>query len=193
MLEIHLVRHGETEENLRRVLQGRMPGHLTQRGICQAETLRDELVASSIHFEALVCSPLERAQATARIINARLGLPFHTEPDLAEREWGSITGIQLEPGRKVDIPADAETDGQMYARARRVLNHLFVLYPDACVLVVAHGLFNRALLAVSQGCAIRDVLSMKNAEVRVIRMQRLLRTDEDGCHQQEGVDVVSAN
>ena len=193
MLEIHLVRHGETEENLRRVLQGRMPGHLTQRGIGQAETLRDELAASDIHFDALACSPLERAQATARIINARLGLPFRTEQDLAERDWGSITGIQLEQGKRVDIPADAETDVQMYARARRVLNHLFVLYPDACVLVVAHGLFNRALLAVSQGCAIRDVLPMKNAEVRLIRMQSLLKTDEAACCQQEDGDVVSAN
>ena len=193
MLEIHLVRHGETEENLHRVLQGRMPGRLTQRGISQAETLRDELAASGIHFDAMVCSPLERAQATARIINTRLGLPFRTDQDLAERDWGSITGIQLEQGKKVDIPADAETDRQMYARASRVLNHLFSLYPDACVLVVAHGLFNRALLAVSQGCTIHDVRPMQNAEVRLIRMQNLLGIDDDGCHQQEGGDVVSAN
>lgn len=193
MLEIHLVRHGETEENLRRVLQGRMPGHLTQRGICQAEALRDDLARSGVHYEALVCSPLARAQATARIINTKLGLPFCTVCDLAERDWGSITGIQLEAGKKVDIPTDAETDSQMYARARRVLNHLFDSYPDARIIAVAHGLFNRALLAVSQGGTIREVAPMQNAEVRVIRMQSPLDTDESACHRPAEGDIVAAS
>ena len=45
MLTLDLTRHGETEENVAKILQGHLPGRLTARGLEQAAALRDELCA----------------------------------------------------------------------------------------------------------------------------------------------------
>ena len=90
MIELYLVRHGETEENVAGILQGHLPGRLTAAGVCQAEALRDAL--AGVTFDALVVSDLARTVATAEVLNGRRGLPVDLCPLLRERDWGSLTG-----------------------------------------------------------------------------------------------------
>ena len=152
-----------------------MPGKLTQQGILQAEQLRKQLETSAADYDALLCSPLERAQATARIINRSLKLPVVAEPLLCERDWGSITGCTIPPDKSLTIPSDAESVEQMFERARKLLCKLWHLYAGKRVLAVGHGLFNRVVLAAAQGNAIADIRPMNNAEVRTLKLCQLPR------------------
>jgi probable phosphoglycerate mutase len=87
---VHLVRHAE-HIHQGRVLVGRMPGiPLSETGRRQAERLADRLTAERI--EAVHASPSERAQATARPIADRLGLPVQTAPEVDEIDFGDWTG-----------------------------------------------------------------------------------------------------
>ena len=74
---IYLVRHGQTEFNSERRIQGRFDSPLTDLGVRQARAvgglLRD-LVREPEGWR-LVASPLGRAHATAEIVAQRLGLP----------------------------------------------------------------------------------------------------------------------
>jgi len=79
---VHLVRHGEVH-NPDRVLYGRIPGYrLSGRGERMAEAVAADLGARDV--AALVCSPLERAQQTARPLAEALGLEVRTDDRLLE-------------------------------------------------------------------------------------------------------------
>lgn len=79
---VHLVRHGEVH-NPDRVLYGRIPGYrLSERGQRMAEAVAADLGARDV--AALVCSPLERAQQTARPLAEALGLAVRTDDRLVE-------------------------------------------------------------------------------------------------------------
>ena len=65
-LRLCLVRHGETEENLQRLLQGHMPGTLTANGKQQAVLLRDRLCLDN--FDVILSSDLKRVTDTVRIL-----------------------------------------------------------------------------------------------------------------------------
>ena len=66
MTRIYLTRHGETEWNLRKIMQGWQDSDLTDLGRQQAKWLGNRL--SKIEFEAVYSSPLNRALETAKII-----------------------------------------------------------------------------------------------------------------------------
>ena len=65
---IYLVRHGETELNVKRVLQGRSDYPLTETGVRQAQEVADWFREQGIVFDRVYTSPLVRAVQTARII-----------------------------------------------------------------------------------------------------------------------------
>ncbi len=157
-----VVRHGETEENVAGILQGHLPGHLTPRGIAQAQHLAVRL--QGIPFSACYVSDLARTVATARLLQPVVGcLPMPT-PLLRERDWGSLTGRKIAEVRDSVFPDDVETVEAMAARARDFVAHLLTHHRGATVLAVTHGLFARCLRATLTGRAIRDIPRMGNAE-----------------------------
>ena len=93
---IYLCRHGETEFNRERRLQGRRESVLTPLGERQAaamaELLHDLLAADPSADWRIVSSPLGRARATAGIIGARLGLPIAIDDRLVEISVGAWEG-----------------------------------------------------------------------------------------------------
>lgn len=164
-IQLYLVRHGETEENVANILQGHLPGHLTKRGREQARHLRDEL--ASIPFDALVCSDLLRCRDTADIVNEAHGLPVQPTPLLRERDWGIHTGQSIR-SLSGGIDASAESVDALFTRARRFLRALLEQHDGQTVLAVGHGLFNRVIQGALAGCSIREIPRMNNAEVRCI-------------------------
>ena len=74
-MEIYIVRHGETVENNRRILQGHLPGRLTALGRQQVEGAAEELARSGVAFSRIVSSDLQRALDSAQLIADRLQLP----------------------------------------------------------------------------------------------------------------------
>ncbi len=79
---VHLLRHGEVD-NPHGIIYGRLPGyHLSANGCVMAPAAADYFAERAV--VALFCSPLERAQETARPVAERLGLPIVTDDRLIE-------------------------------------------------------------------------------------------------------------
>ncbi len=81
-----LVRHGETEWNQQRKLQGHLDSPLTDSGINQARLLALQLANQNIN--SIFTSPLKRASDTALIINQSLNKSISTDERLKERHFG---------------------------------------------------------------------------------------------------------
>lgn len=93
MLTLYLVRHGEVH-NPQGVLYGHLPGFgLSQRGREQLARAA-QLLQERGPIRALYASPLQRAQESAQILSARLGLEVVMEPRLLET---SVEGFQGKP------------------------------------------------------------------------------------------------
>ncbi len=90
MIELIAVRHGETDWNLIRRLQGHTDIALNQTGIEQAARLAAALAGESI--AAIHSSDLGRALATAEPVAAALGLTVRQDPLLRERNYGLLEG-----------------------------------------------------------------------------------------------------
>ncbi|MFI8355004.1 histidine phosphatase family protein [Streptomyces cyaneofuscatus] len=90
-----LVRHGRSTANTAGVLAGRTPGVLLdERGTEQAVGLPARL--SALALAAAVTSPLERCRQTLQpLIDARPGLPVHTEERISECDYGDWSGRKL--------------------------------------------------------------------------------------------------
>jgi probable phosphoglycerate mutase len=91
MFEIYFVRHGETEWNLKGILQGSKNSHLTEKGKKQAYKLKEKL--ENIHFQGVYTSPLKRASETAEIIRGHKEEPFYIFDELKEMSFGKMEGI----------------------------------------------------------------------------------------------------
>lgn len=65
-MRLWLIRHGETQANVDGLYSGHAPPPLTARGIEQAQNLHTLL--DDVSFDLVLCSELERAQHTARLV-----------------------------------------------------------------------------------------------------------------------------
>ena len=92
---VHLLRHGEVE-NPAGIIYGRLPGyHLSANGRAMASAAADFFAGRPV--AALFCSPLERAQETARPVAERLGLDIVTDDRLIE-SWNHFEGMKFGVG-----------------------------------------------------------------------------------------------
>lgn len=168
MTTLYLVRHGETEENASQILQGHLPGHLSERGREQLRALHDELL--SIPFDAVLCSDLQRCVDSAAILLEGRDIPLTYTPLLRERDWGSLTGASIPVLKTSPFPADVETVEAMLQRAQRFLRLMHEQHDGQTVLIVSHGLFCRALRAAYSGRPMAEIDRMQNATFRVIQV-----------------------
>ena len=166
MTKLYLVRHGETFDNARQILQGQMQGELNANGISQACEVRDQL--ASIPFDAIVASDLQRSIHTATIIAEPHHLPVATTPLLRERDWGDFTGSFIPDIQHVTWPTNVETIEALQERARHFLHFILTSYPDQLVLAVGHGIINKAIQSVLYSKPMNEITKMNNAEVRIL-------------------------
>ncbi len=163
---ILLVRHGETIDNARQIMQGQTHGELNERGLEQAQQVAQRLASERV--DAVVASDLHRAIQTAEIIAAPHDLPVMTTELLRERDWGSFTGRFIPDLKGETWPDDIESETDLLLRARSFLIYITTTYPGCRVVAVGHGIINKAILAVYAGCSMREVQRMMNAEVRIL-------------------------
>ena len=162
------MRHGETIDNVRQIMQGQTQGALTENGIRQAEQLRDQL--KDVHFDAFVSSDLRRAIDTCAIIAQPHALPVCQTPLLRERDWGGFTGMFIPDLKDKTWPDDIETLDQLKARAAQFMDYVRVNWPNGTVLAVGHGIINKAIQSVYHGLPMNQVQKMINAEVRTLQL-----------------------
>ena len=90
---IYIIRHGQTEKNRVRLLQGRSDIPLNEEGKNQAECVRDWFKAQGITFDIVYSSPLQRAVETAHIITDTC--PVRIDRRLIEMDYGPYEGMDL--------------------------------------------------------------------------------------------------
>lgn len=167
MITLYLARHGQTEENLKRIFQGHLPGVLTEEGKRQAAELGEAL--EDIELDAVVSSDLQRVKDTVKIALGDRKLPWTTTELLREIDWGSWTGLCLSAVDRDNPPADVETWAMLYDRAGKFLDYIRRDYPGKRVLVAGHGQINRAVQARIEGIPVENLNAiplMRNGEVR---------------------------
>jgi probable phosphoglycerate mutase len=158
-----LIRHGQTDWNAQRRLQGSSDIPLNDVGRGQA---RDAVAALSGHrWDTVVSSPLSRAAETAELIASGLGLTVARHvPELTERSFGQAECLQAGPELEaLRIPGGfrgAESDDEAGSRGLAALESLAKEFRGRRVLVVAHGTLLRLALSRAIGS---DLKSIENA------------------------------
>ncbi|HYH75686.1 MAG TPA: histidine phosphatase family protein [Candidatus Saccharimonadales bacterium] len=175
MLKIYIARHGQDKDNAAGILNGRRDQPLTDIGLKQAQDLTRTIWSNNLHFDAVYCSPLQRAYRTAEIITDTLELPKPVVREgLIERDFGVMTGVaqsKIEALCAPDIiksetityflnPEGAETFPELLGRARRILAEVQSDHTDGSVLLVTHGDFGKMLFAAYYELEWQPVLSM---------------------------------
>ena len=166
MTTLYLVRHGETKDNVARIMQGQRQGELTPAGIAQVEELAISL--SEVHFDAIISSDLQRAFDSAQILSHQLNLPVQTTPLLRERDWGDFTGRFIPDLKGLPMPENVEKMEALLLRAKSFLEWGKTTFPDKTILAVGHGIINKAIQAVHYGKLTREIPKMLNAEYRIL-------------------------
>ncbi|UVJ39472.1 histidine phosphatase family protein [Arthrobacter sp. CJ23] len=155
-----LVRHGQTDWNAERRLQGATDIPLNDVGRGQA---RDAVeVLSGYEWDAIVSSPLSRAAETADLIADGLGLTVARRmEELSERGYGRAEGLQAGPELEaLRIPGGfqgAESEDDAASRGLGALNALAEEFPGQRVLVVAHGTLLRLSLSSAIGRTLQGI------------------------------------
>lgn len=155
---IYLVRHGQTEFNRERRIQGHVDSPLTELGVRQAKAvgrLLCDLIREPRGWR-IVSSPLGRARSTAEIVSRKLGgLPVELDDRLKEMSWGAHDG-RLRAELEAEHPEtfgrtgwafDAATGESYDDVAARVGAWLADLppEPERKVIAVSHGVSGRVL------------------------------------------------
>ena len=168
MTTLYLVRHGETVDNARQIMQGQTQGELDENGLRQAREFSEAW--KDRHLDAVIASDLKRSVDTARIIAGPHGLEVITIPLLRERDWGSFTGRFI-PELKGEVwPDDIETLENLLSRAGEFIAYVRKTFPGKKVLAVGHGIMNKAIQAVYFNKSMSEIQRMSNAEVRTLEL-----------------------
>jgi broad specificity phosphatase PhoE len=167
MTTLILVRHGQTESNIKGLLHGQTDVPLTARGVEQARLVaarlaREEAVA------AFYASPLARARRTAEIIGAAIGREPTLHPGLMEIDFGTAEGLTFDEARarlpELDLLArdedptrdlqwpGGESRFDFRDRVRATLHELFDRHAGEKLVVTAHG----GVISVAMGELLRE-------------------------------------
>lgn len=172
MLKIYLTRHGQDKDNANGVLNGRRNEDLADIGIAQAKELVEKIEKSSIHFDFVYSSPLERAFHTAEILCESLKLDNLVKLDeLIERDFGIMTGKKVADIEKLCAPDiikskkivyflyvdKCESFEELQMRANKFLVFIKNKHKDGNILLVTHGDFGKMLYACYYNLKWKDV------------------------------------
>jgi len=162
-----LVRHGQSDWNLKNLFTGWRDVDLTEKGVAEAREAGRKLKAQGIEFDVAFTSVLKRAQRTLDLMLTELGqttIPIFKDQALNERDYGNLVGLNKDDAckkwgaeqvhiwrRSYDVaPPGGESLKDTLARALPyyVTDILPRVLRGERVLVSAHGNSLRALVMV---------------------------------------------
>ena len=184
MVELYIVRHGETDTNY----TGRINGSATdlslnETGKKQVNYLKEQLNIAD--FDEIIASPLKRAQETAEILNQG-NLKIQTDDRLREINYGDWDGAVAAEVEKdypqcfsengyfksnySDYTKNAETYQEVLDRLKSFLDDMAKKDSEK-ILVSCHGFVTRSFVQlVSEAPNIDDFLEVPNASVTKIKI-----------------------
>jgi 2,3-bisphosphoglycerate-dependent phosphoglycerate mutase len=98
-----LVRHGQSEWNLKNLFTGWRDVDLTDKGVAEARAAGRQLKALGLRFDVAYTSALVRAQRTMDLMLEELGersLQVIRDQALNERDYGDLSGLNKDDARK---------------------------------------------------------------------------------------------
>ena len=98
-----LVRHGQSEWNLKNLFTGWKDVDLTEAGVAEARAAGRKLKAQGLTFDCAYTSALKRAQRTLDLILEEMGqtgIPIVRDQALNERDYGDLVGLNKDDARK---------------------------------------------------------------------------------------------
>ena len=177
-----LVRHGQSDWNLKNLFTGWKDPDLTEKGIAEARDAGQKLKAQGLSFDIAFTSALIRAQHTLDLTLAEIGqtgLPIRRHLALNERDYGDLSGLNKDDARKkwgeqqvlvwrrsYDVPPPGG-ESLKDTVARALPYYCQHILPAALggkrVLVAAHGNSLRALVMVLDQLTPKTIPSMELA------------------------------
>lgn len=159
MKRLYLLRHGQTEFNVKKLVQGQCDSPLTETGKGQARAAAAWLAAHGVRPDAIVTSPLGRACATAQIVAQGIGFAGEVEPEcgIIERAYGVFEG-----GPHADLPTDVWDPGEQLVPYGGEGNRALETRMVAALRSHMDVSGVETLLAVSHGSACRQFIRSAN-------------------------------
>jgi alpha-ribazole phosphatase len=150
MLELIIVRHGETDSNIKGTYLGWTDVELNDTGLKQAEAVSEKL--KSTKFDFIVSSPLKRAKTTAEIINKSHKQEIVYNDSLKERNfglWDDLTYkeiIEKYPEESEEwaknwsnyAPPEGESAVEVYEKLMDFIDKLIIEKQEGTILIVTH-------------------------------------------------------
>ncbi len=188
-MSILLARHGETDWNIAKKVQGTTDIPLNENGKKQAEVLCQNLRKENIELKRIYSSYQKRAVGTAEIVGAEYQVQVLVVPGLEEMNLGLFEGhtweeiLQLYPQENASWYADKRYNkapgGESY---QDLLERFFVAYDQIVkdtelsngqdILIITHGAVIMALLTLQRDLDFKtsyEVINVDNA--KAIRME----------------------
>ena len=177
-----LVRHGQSEWNLKNLFTGWKDPDLTGQGITEAKEAGRKLKGQGLSFDVAYTSDLTRAQHTLKLILAEIGqtgLPTTKDLALNERDYGDLSGLNKDDARKkwgedqvliwrrsYDVPPPGG-ESLKDTLARTLPYYVKEILPGVLrgqrTLVAAHGNSLRALIMVLEKLSPEQILKRELA------------------------------
>lgn len=155
----YIVRHGEAEFNVKKIVHGHVDSPLTEKGKEQARVLGRTF--RNIRFDRVFSSDLLRAKRTAEIIALEHKLAVETTQLLRERTFGKLDGQPLEALKAFEkllqelsakereqklTTHNFESNEKLVGRFIQFVRETAVAHPGKTILVVSHGGLMRTFL-----------------------------------------------
>ena len=183
MLKVcYIVRHGQTADNAKGILQGHRNTPLSALGKLQAKLVGEALSVAKI--DVVYSSDLDRAKETAEEIARHHPCKLILDRRLREAHVGSMQGKTLEECRKLyprffdaikndqggtPRPGGGESNNDLYERATSVFEDIRRNHPDSKVVMVTHGGTTRCLLSCAlKGRLVQGLPTVGNASISTL-------------------------
>ena len=164
--EIILIRHGETEWNSQKRMQGHSNSDLSSVGQAQIQALGQWL--KNVPFDLIYSSDSLRAKQTAEAITQFSGHELQFDQRLREKNLGVFEGLTSEEARERHpevfrlfktagskyVIDEGESTQQLQDRALEIVNEIRIKHPEERVLLVTHGGFIRVVMKHSLGLSL---------------------------------------
>lgn len=151
-MNLYIVRHGQTDYNVKHIIQGITNTKLNNTGIMQANNLKKQI--DELDIDLIICSPLQRTKQTANIITDGRDIETIYDNRIIERCAGKLEGksdkyydhIKVWDYKlNTDLNQDIEKVQDLFKRTKLFLNDIEKKYNDKNILIVTHEATIRAI------------------------------------------------
>ena len=175
---IFLCRHGESEYNAKRIIQGHIDTDLTPKGVVQARLAAEEL--KSFPIERIFTSDLRRAYRTAQIIADVLGLEVEVDKRLREMHFGEWEGLTYDHIYKnhiedfhnwlknpVACPLPSQEDIEEFKERISSFIEFLKNIKEKNILIVGHGGSIQGIICLATGLGLEHLWGLRHANTGI--------------------------